>query len=566
MIFSVARLTVEEIEKMKDKKDKLKSKLFFRKILQLFDRDQHSDESPGNAFGLFQCSICNQLMTAATAAYVPCFPSRRVVTQSGDLVPLHKPLPTTTTGILKDNSFVRRSSSCHGSNFTSFGGVDSLHHDDGFIVRSRNISRTPSSLSTSLPSRVPSTPNLICSSPITAIHNTNESAASGGSETTGDRNLFSVTELLGHWLRELGNWRLVYWKLWSVINMESCSRCGRRFPIIELGDGCFYHPAKPVKLDRGEKNDMMGDGVDSAAHVAARSDGLSTPPTPLALNSRSQPDSSSRPDALCPEFMYPCCGQRLFRFDPFETQTGCHRNEHILVEKFGDEDCVRRHLLQHRDLILSWAPKRSFNPNNAPGLMTVGGFPVPPFEVDYLRSRDELLRKIPSFLMATYLRKTDDDEKADEFFGEYLSKANVADKVTSPVYEIVGGVIADGDNSEPLPTMVHGSMLPSAAGLLSAAMSGHTWDCMKCYRINQDSQRQEDLRRMYKLSEFLYSQRTGTGPCTDETESKELNSGIYARLESQWSSQLRGSNASRLLTIQQMKLMKRLNQLYPGKP
>ncbi|TPP67645.1 hypothetical protein FGIG_02606 [Fasciola gigantica] len=228
----VDHVNVADMEKIKDRKDKIKSKLFFRKIEQLFDPEYTSPESPENASRLFQCSVCERILTQHTAMYAPCLPWRRVISRSGNLVPVHQPYVTFLDPLIRTGSSIRRSSSCVGSPVAHW---DQSHTDEVVSFRSAIQQRTPSSLSTSLPSRMPSTSNL----------------NSGRQSARLDKFMpFSATDLLAQWYRELGNWRLVFWRLWATINLQNCTRCQRRFPIIELGDGCFYHSEKPILLEK----------------------------------------------------------------------------------------------------------------------------------------------------------------------------------------------------------------------------------------------------------------------------------------------------------------------------
>lgn len=150
--------------------------------------------------------------------HAPCLPWRRMVSRSGNLVPVHQPYVAFLDPFTRPGTSIRRSSSCFGSPVAHW---EQSHTDEVVLLRPTVQQRTPSSMSISLPSRMPSTPNLNsgpqspCSmSIIIFILRTSVLA---------DKFMpFSATELLTQWYRELGNWRLVFWRLWSTINLLVC--------------------------------------------------------------------------------------------------------------------------------------------------------------------------------------------------------------------------------------------------------------------------------------------------------------------------------------------------------
>ncbi|KAA3677077.1 uncharacterized protein DEA37_0014064 [Paragonimus westermani] len=486
----------------------------------------------------FRCAYCDCILTKTTAKTVPCLPWRRLVSQSGNLIPIHKPLPTrldaphhTGQGLL------RRSHSCYVASSLSGPGIqpDVGQHDEKGVEKSTALSRTP----------VPT---------ITGLNNRMLSMSSGslsfGAASENNR-FFSVTELLANWYRELGSWRLVYWRLWATINVQNCSRCFSRFPIIQLGDGCFFHPDRPVPVE------IYSIPSDKKTQRAADSRPLSTP---TLCNGRKSPRTSLRCtphltsvepyrfrtiSELCGEEclespenaelnqIYPCCGLRQFSFEPFEVKSGCCRNQHLLDETSIESNMVTRLAVQHRELIISWAPKRSFDPNNTPGLTAVGGHEMLLPDVDQVWQQSELFRTSPAFLLLACF-----DRSTNDFFpnrtDEQLNLAQVGNQPVVPIHEIPGGhMIGDAvcSNQEPRKCTL------SATGLLSSTFSEGSWDSMKCHRTNQDSQRQGDLRRMHKIAEYLYNQRGPFQNTTDVPPLRESASGIYSRLESQWRTQ-----------------------------
>ncbi|KAA0198768.1 hypothetical protein FBUS_00487 [Fasciolopsis buskii] len=588
----VDHLTIADLEKIKDRKDKIKSKLFFRKIEQLFDPKYTSPESPENASRLFQCLVCERILTQHTAMHAPCLPWRRMVSRSGNLVPVHQPYVAFLDPFTRPGTSIRRSSSCFGSPVAHW---EQSHTDEVVLLRPTVQQRTPSSMSISLPSRMPSTPNLNsgpqspCSmSIIIFILRTSVLA---------DKFMpFSATELLTQWYRELGNWRLVFWRLWSTINLLNCTRCQRKFPIIEYGDGCFYHSEKPILF---EKN-SVGTSASANLGVTPTTQSPAVPASPKSCKAwqRSKEETSKGQDKVMHredkqnthnlynpvELVYPCCGFRQYRFDPFEIPSvmdspGCHRNHHVFQEnaedlvtrftvnhrdligswaprrsfnpnKFGchrnhhvfqenAEDLVTRFTVNHRDLIGSWAPRRSFNPNNAPGLLAVGGYPLPKLDAEHLRLQEDLLRRMPVGLMLACLNQLERESDKKASINQCPTEIPYLGSQPHPVfYEVPGGCIVHPASTTGEPSAEHGShpwLCPN--GIISFTMHDRVWDSMKCYRSNQDSQRQDDLRRMQRFAEFLRNQRMTNGQSIDRSNSRQVRQfpgGIYSRLEAQW--------------------------------
>jgi len=76
-----------ELEAIKDRKDKFKSKLFCKKIEELFDPRLSSSSS--NASTLFRCIACGKLLTAESQGKLRCVPSRMMVNHRGKVSYVH---------------------------------------------------------------------------------------------------------------------------------------------------------------------------------------------------------------------------------------------------------------------------------------------------------------------------------------------------------------------------------------------------------------------------------------------------------------------------------------------
>ncbi|XP_025919964.1 uncharacterized protein KIAA1841 homolog isoform X2 [Apteryx rowi] len=81
--------THSEVEEVKDKRDKFKSKLFCKKIERLFDPEYLNPDSRGNAATLYRCCLCKKLLTKETERRIPCVPGKINIDQHGNIVYVH---------------------------------------------------------------------------------------------------------------------------------------------------------------------------------------------------------------------------------------------------------------------------------------------------------------------------------------------------------------------------------------------------------------------------------------------------------------------------------------------
>ncbi|CAH8517775.1 unnamed protein product [Schistosoma turkestanicum] len=478
-------LNLEELEKIRDKKDKIKSKIFFKKIEHMFDSKYTSPYCPNNAAYLFRCRKCDKVLTRNISNIIPCLPNRFIITQLGNMIPVHDPMP---------------------ANEHESISINEPSHQCVEINNSSQYSHTLSSSNTlsNLPGRSVSTPNISVQM-ITPV--------------TEKSPYFSCTELLIQWFTELGNWRDVFWKLWATINLQSCKRCGQQFPIIELGDGCFYHTMTFVPA---QSENIKSHCVNAKPHELVSRKHSQSNITNTSLSRHDKPD-----------YIYPCCGLGLSRFNLFPVQTGCHRSEHILDEDSSDP--VTKLCILHREMLMSWATKRLTNQNNTSASITNGEQSHKhKINLSQIICNKELIYKAPAFTLLACLDKQPD--QYDKSKMSNLFKATINSQPVEPIFDIkyddqIIKINQPKDIENSLTPIIH------SKGLLSSTLHERRWDTKKCNRINQDNQRQEDLRRMQKINEFLCAQRHKTTTCSEMTISKECQAGIYTRLDLQWRSQ-----------------------------
>ena len=85
------KFTHAELEDVKDRKDKFKSKLFCKKIEKLFDSSMTNPDSPGKASSLFKCIVCQRLLTWELNTKLPCTNNHLSVSSKGGLSYDHEP-------------------------------------------------------------------------------------------------------------------------------------------------------------------------------------------------------------------------------------------------------------------------------------------------------------------------------------------------------------------------------------------------------------------------------------------------------------------------------------------
>ena len=84
---------------------------------------------------------------------------------------------------------------------------------------------------------------------------------------------FDINDYILQLKSQLCTWRNVYWRIWGTVNYLICMRCEKKFPCYQLGH-CDYHPEQPRFNDPNKE------------------------------------------DRLTPIGIYPCCHQKLSRFNP----------------------------------------------------------------------------------------------------------------------------------------------------------------------------------------------------------------------------------------------------------
>uniref|UniRef100_A0A8B9QIW6 KIAA1841 n=1 Tax=Apteryx owenii TaxID=8824 RepID=A0A8B9QIW6_APTOW len=262
---------------------------------------------------------------------------------------------------------------------------------------------------------------------------------------------------------ELKSWRDVYWRLWGTVNWLACSRCNQSFLCTEFSH-CQYH-SQPV----------LYPGVASA--LGSTGTGI-----------------------------YPCCNQKVLRFDPTTLPKGCKVRDHVVGLPSGDEDGdvlqswttkILNDLLHHRDVVVVPFTKDE-NSDSGIGLCDEKGI-----ECDVLLEPNMPWGPKTGEINAKQQSLLSEEE-------EYTTGSEVTEDEV-------------GDEEE----------VCRKPGTTTAVSVQNKWDASRSLRFNQDAQREDDQRRMSEITGHLIKMRLGDLDRVKSKDSKEYAGGIYSRLEAQ---------------------------------
>lgn len=328
---------------------------------------------------------------------------------------------------------------------------------------------------------------------------------------------------------------MVYWRLWSHLNMGFCEKCNEAFPLYEIGH-CRFHTDTPRY------------GKDDGRSVIPITEG-----------------------------MYLCCGMKSLRFDPFQVNKGCKARDHMVKLytngiKYNDEighlNKITDVLNNHRNLFEIPFSKE----------LCVNDF------VSNVIGRDRLISR--SKLSETLMKDCEDIDV--DIVGEHavrpklqplirlsglkkLKRMNNALSAVDDIEEDIGeSDIADRDDVTSDNSDYKDSPITIKAGaiLLGApqfpVFKNKKWDSTKSMRYNQDSQRQEDLRRMRQIVQYLTSLRVEIDK-NPKQKLKEFSGGIYCQVEQQWRNEVMEKIAiNNVVTQRVLSLTKMKQKPSPG--
>ncbi|XP_031198795.1 uncharacterized protein KIAA1841 homolog isoform X2 [Mastomys coucha] len=322
---------------------------------------------------------------------------------------------------------------------------------------------------------------------------------------------WDVHEYLNSLFEELKSWRDVYWRLWGTINWLTCSRCYQAFLCIEYSH-CQYHSEVVVYSSTVNSLNTVGTGI------------------------------------------YPCCNQKVLRFDPTQLTKGCKVRDHmVLLHDQGENDdvlsCPTAKILEdlhkHKDVIVVPFSKDAISD---PG---VGSCDEKGLECEILLEPNtpwgSKAGELNAFLSlknwtlqlkqqslfseeeeyTTGSEVTEDEVGDEEEIAKKQRKKEKPKKFTKPPKKQL---------SSPCSQKKEKTLEKSTSRDVSpfvVSMQKNKWDATRSLRFNQDAQREDDQRRMSEITGHLIKMRLGDLDRVKAKESKEFAGGIYSRLEAQ---------------------------------
>ncbi|XP_076403195.1 SANT and BTB domain regulator of class switch recombination isoform X4 [Peromyscus maniculatus bairdii] len=322
---------------------------------------------------------------------------------------------------------------------------------------------------------------------------------------------WDVHEYLNSLFEELKSWRDVYWRLWGTINWLTCSRCYQAFLCIEFSH-CQYHTEMVVYSTTISSLSTVGTGV------------------------------------------YPCCNQKVLRFDPTQLKKGCKVRDHmVILHDQGETDdllsCPSARILddlhKHRDVIVvpfckdvvsdpglgscdekgleydvllepntPWGPKTG----ELNAFLSLKNWTLQLKQQSLFSEEDEY---------TTGSEVTEDEVGDEEEVAKKQRKREKPKKFTKQPKKQL---------SSPCSQKKEKALEKSTSRDVSpfvVSMQKNKWDATRSLRFNQDAQREDDQRRMSEITGHLIKMRLGDLDRVKSKESKEFAGGIYSRLEAQ---------------------------------
>uniref|UniRef100_A0A5F9DPR2 SANT and BTB domain regulator of CSR n=1 Tax=Oryctolagus cuniculus TaxID=9986 RepID=A0A5F9DPR2_RABIT len=322
---------------------------------------------------------------------------------------------------------------------------------------------------------------------------------------------WDVHEYLNSLFEELKSWRDVYWRLWGTVNWLTCSRCCQDFLCIEFSH-CQYHSETVVYPTAASSLSTVGTGI------------------------------------------YPCCNQKVLRFDPTQLTKGCKVRDHVVALRDQGESgdlppCLTTRILddlhEHKDVIVVPFSKDTVSdpavgPCDEKGLeCDVLLEPSTPWgpktgELNaFLSLKNWTLQLKQQSLFSEEEEYTTGSEVTEDEVGdeeEVTRKQRKKEKpkkftkqpkkqISSPCTQKKEKASEKSSSRDASPFVV--------------SMQKNKWDASRSLRFNQDAQREDDQRRMSEITGHLIKMRLGDLDRVKSKETKEFAGGIYSRLEAQ---------------------------------
>ncbi|XP_049726322.1 SANT and BTB domain regulator of class switch recombination isoform X3 [Elephas maximus indicus] len=329
---------------------------------------------------------------------------------------------------------------------------------------------------------------------------------------------WDVHEYLNSFFEELKSWRDVYWRLWGTVNWLTCSRCCQAFLCTEFSH-CQYHSETVVYPTAVSSPSTVGTGI------------------------------------------YPCCNQKVLRFDPTQLTKGCKVRDHMVAlcdqGEGGDLlSCpttrILDDLLSHKDVIVVPFSKDTVSDSGV-GPCEEKGLDCdvlletnPPWgprtgELNaFLSLKNWTLQLKQQSLFSEDEEYTTGSEVTEDEVGDEEEVSKKQRKKEKPKRFTKQ---PKKQMSSPCAQKKEKALEKSAsrdASPFIVSMQKNKWDATRSLRFNQDAQREDDQRRMSEITGHLIKMRLGDLDRVKSKEAKECWSfplqfagGIYSRLEAQ---------------------------------
>ncbi|XP_064350534.1 SANT and BTB domain regulator of class switch recombination isoform X3 [Camelus dromedarius] len=328
---------------------------------------------------------------------------------------------------------------------------------------------------------------------------------------------WDVHEYLNSLFEELKSWRDVYWRLWGTVNWLTCSRCYQAFLCIEFSH-CQYHSETVIYPTAGSSLSTVGTGI------------------------------------------YPCCNQKVLRFDPTQLTKGCKVRDHMVALRDQGEgedllSCPTARILddlhKHKDVILVPFAKDTVSDSGV-GLCDEKGLdcdvllePNTPWgpksgELNaFLSLKNWTLQLKQQSLFSeeeeytTGSEVTEDEVGDEEEVSKKQRKKEKPKKFTKQPKKQLSSPCGQKKEKALEKEGVKSQSTSRDVSPFIVSMQKNKWDATRSLRFNQDAQREDDQRRMSEITGHLIKMRLGDLDRVKSKEAKEFAGGIYSRLEAQ---------------------------------
>ncbi|KAK9304698.1 hypothetical protein QLX08_004103 [Tetragonisca angustula] len=443
LIRLVEKFTNEDVEALKDKKDKIQSKLFCKLIMSLAEGIPDNKRGHYSSLAtLFKCSKCGKNIIQSISNYVPCVPSAMKIDNHGNI---HSKHVRDLTWTLND-----------------------------YIVTLR---------------------------------------------------------------MELRSWRKVYWRLWGDCHFLFCTQCNIYFPIHQF-EWCCYHAEFPQFFINEQQRSI---------------------PFPLGR--------------------YPCCSQRAYKFEVLPNYEGCRYREHIPDIRTQRDINVLNIFTVHREII-GMEPPQLFFPEKITRLVARDASLQPGklmckdimwwigIELTPQRPRLGLLGKIWSGSGFRRISQIQDLQKSSQKIRQQISITTDTSSITSSMTD---SDIDDGittyenssideesnysEESHAWPSLKSKSKIKKKSrNEIIWRNNGRSWSGNLNVRHNQDNQRDFEESAALQMITLLTKRISADSSSLLKSSTKhnrikkQLNGGIYTKLEAEFRDQLNQSYKSKNIT------------------